>query len=509
MSLRRKAVPANRTGGISPIKAGLLLILLIAIAVYFGFTKRVPFKHHYTVNAVVQTSNLIAPGSPVRVAGVNVGKVVSTGRYKDSRYAQVTMQIEGDGRPVRRDASIKIRPRLFLEGNFYVELSPGKPGSAEMPDGGVIPISRTAVPVQLDQVLAVLKTDTRQALKQTAQGLGEGFGAKPTAAEDASQDPEVRGTTGGEAMNKTLATSPQALRDSGAVLRSLRGERKGDLSKAIAGLGDVTEQLASTEGSLTSLVRGFNTTVGTTAANAQALTASIQGLATTATTAKTTFRQLDAALPPARAAARDTAAAMRQLPDTIDAARPWLAQARPLLGDSELGGLLDDLQPSLTTLASFTHEAKDWVPRLDDFSRCMNEVFLPTARTKVEDGPLSADVENYKEFWYAMVGQAGEGASFDGNGSKLRIQSVGGTTPAKSGWSSVTGRPMFGNFTEPSTGTSPAFGGQAPPVRTDKRCYTNPVPDINGPASQGPGDGSRPSAAAPPAPVLTPAGSGR
>ncbi|MGX6447027.1 MlaD family protein [Patulibacter sp. S7RM1-6] len=497
MSPRRQAVPANRSGGVAPTTAGLLLILVIAVAVYFGFTKRVPFKHHYTVNAVVQTSNLIAPGSPVRIAGINVGKVVSTGRYRDSRYAEVTMQIDGDGRPIRRDASIKIRPRLFLEGNFYVELSPGKPGSPEMPDGGVIPISRTAVPVQLDQVLAVLKTDSRQALRQTAQGLGDGFGAPATAAEDASQDPEVHGTTGGEALNATLRTSPQALRDSGEVLRSLRGERKGDLSRAIAGLGDVTEQLASTDGSLVGLVRSFDATVGTTAANAQALTASIRGLATTATTAKTTFAALNAALPPARAAARDTAAAMRQLPDTIDAARPWLAQARPLLGDGELGGLLDDLQPALTSLASFTHESRTWTPKLDAFARCMNEVFLPTARIKVDDGLLSSGTENYKEFFSGMVAQAGEGASFDGNGSKLRIQTVGGTLPIKSGLFSISGLPGFGTFTQAPTGTSPAFTGKVPTIRTDKRCYANGVPDVNGPASRGPADGSNAGAAAP------------
>ena len=56
--------------------------------------------------------------------------------------------------PVHEDATLKVRPRLFLEGNFFVDLHPGTPSAPKLDDGGTIPLSQTATPVQLDQVLA-------------------------------------------------------------------------------------------------------------------------------------------------------------------------------------------------------------------------------------------------------------------------------------------------------------------------------------------------------------------
>ncbi|MES1192802.1 MAG: hypothetical protein ABUM26_00640, partial [Solirubrobacterales bacterium] len=59
----------NQKLGMSPLRAGLLAILLLSIAAYFGFTKAVPFQHHFEIQAVVKNSNLLRPRSPVRIAG--------------------------------------------------------------------------------------------------------------------------------------------------------------------------------------------------------------------------------------------------------------------------------------------------------------------------------------------------------------------------------------------------------------------------------------------------------
>jgi virulence factor Mce-like protein len=482
----------------SAAAAGALLLLIVAIGVFFGFTKKVPFKHHYTVTAVVRTSNLLAKGSPVRIAGVNVGTVVGTGRYRHGDLAEVRMQLTDAGRPLRQDASLKIRPRLFLEGNFYVDLQPGSPDAPELADGGIIPVTRTAVPVQLDQVLAVLQSDTRRALQETVSGLGDALGSKPTAKEDASQEPEVQGVTGGGALNRTLETSPEALRNGATVLTALRGRVNGDLSRAIEGLGDVTSALAQDEGALRGVVRNFATTVTATGENADALRRTVTALAETSSVGRTAFAQVRSALPPTRTAARDLSKAMAEVPGTIEAARPWLRQARPLLSDAELQGLLDEVRPTLTDTARLTRTARTLVPEVGAFAQCLNQVFLPTAMVKLDDGPLSVDAENYKEFWYALVGMNGEGQTFDGNGTKLRLQTIGGGTRIKTGHTNYSaqsgGLPQFGNITQPSTGTSPAFSAVLPPIRTDVACAKNAVPPLNGKASQGPGDGSAPSA---------------
>ncbi len=75
------------------------------------------------------------------------------------------MEIESRGLPIHSDATLKIRPRIFLEGNWFVELQPGSPSAKNVSSGHTIPITQTSDPVQLDQVLDALNTDTRANLQ--------------------------------------------------------------------------------------------------------------------------------------------------------------------------------------------------------------------------------------------------------------------------------------------------------------------------------------------------------
>ncbi len=49
---------------------GSSLIVIVVIAVYFGFTKHIPFKHGFRLKAEFATAVNIHPKSPVRIAGV-------------------------------------------------------------------------------------------------------------------------------------------------------------------------------------------------------------------------------------------------------------------------------------------------------------------------------------------------------------------------------------------------------------------------------------------------------
>ena len=67
----------------------------------------------------------------MRIAGVDVGIVTSVDRIgHGSNAAVVTMNIDNNGLPIHADATAAIRARIFLEGNFYVDLHPGTPSSA-------------------------------------------------------------------------------------------------------------------------------------------------------------------------------------------------------------------------------------------------------------------------------------------------------------------------------------------------------------------------------------------
>ena len=324
----------------------------------------------------------------------------------------------------------------------------------------------------------------------------------PTAAEDQNLDPSVRGLTGGEALNKTFDTSVASLRDSAIVSEALTGPHGDQLSHVVSGLAHASAGLARADGQLTSFISDFDRTLRTTAAQQQALRQTVRQLGPTVTNANTAFASLDRAFPATEQFSNDFASALPQLPPTITAAYPWLAQAKPLLSPSELQGLLRDLQPASGDLAALTHSTIQFLPQIDLFDRCITNVFLPTGNIVVKDGPLSAGVPNYQEFWYAMAGQAAEGQGADGNGNFLRIGGGGGPYKVESGQTNYFGNidTGFAQMAAPPLRTRPAFPNKVPPLQRTAPCYKQPVPDVNGPASIGPADGSHPNGPRPPLP---------
>ena len=59
----------------SPVAIGLIALGVLVLLVFLGFTKDIPFTTPYQVKATFESANSIRVGSPVRIAGVNVGKV--------------------------------------------------------------------------------------------------------------------------------------------------------------------------------------------------------------------------------------------------------------------------------------------------------------------------------------------------------------------------------------------------------------------------------------------------
>ena len=487
----------NHNLGMSPVRAGLLTLFLAAVLTYFGFTKAIPLRHHFEIQAVVKSSNLLRPKSPVRIAGVQVGEVVRMGRYKKTDLAVVTLRINDNGQPIHRDATIKIRPRLFLEGNFYVDLKPGTPGTGKLDDRGLIPVTQTAIPTQLDEVLTALQSDSRASLQDTLQGLGDTFNAKPTAAEDAVQDPAVRGMSGGQALNEALKTSPRSLKQGAQVFGALLGPHPHDLSKTVKNATKAFTALADEQDDLADFVVDFNKTMSMTAAHSAQLRTVVQELGPTVRHASQAFTTLDAGLPSLRRYSRELAVTLNEVPATVAAAEPWIAQAKPLLGDEELGGLLDELQPATSNLAKLGHATREWLPSIDLVNRCATDVLIPTGNLKVEDGALSTGQENYKEFFHSLVGMASEGGGFDGNGGFLRLQASGGASTIRTGKSNYTGQAYIGKPTLEPLMTRPAYGNKLPPYDRSVACKDNPVPTINDAASKGPADGKAPNAASP------------
>ncbi len=491
MSLFRRTdtrLRKERTGP-NPFLVGLIVLVIAGIGTFFGFAKHVPFTHGYQLKAVFPSANSIRKNSPVRIAGVNVGKVKKIARQPGSNAALVTMEIQDKGLPIHKDATLKIRPRIFLEGNFFVEISPGTPSSPTLDSGDTVPITQASEPVQLDQVLTALQRDTRVELQDALEGYGQALTYKPTALDDEGHDPEVQGLTGAEALNKASTHAPEAFRTTAIVNDAFLGTEPHDLSGVVKNVGDVAKALDTNEAQLKDLVTNFNHTMATFAGEATNLSTTIRLLPGVLRSANRALDSLNAAFPATRAFAREILPGVRETPATINAAFPWIAQTRGLLSQAELRGLVADLRPATTNLARVTDSTIQLLPEANLVSKCATNVILPTGDIKITDGALTTGKENYKEFWYTMVGLASEGANFDGNGEYVRFQPGGGDQTISTGkYGGAAGDTLFSNAPSKPLGTRPAYPGKRPPYNSDKPCYTNPLPDLNG-APSGPPDG--------------------
>ena len=115
---------------LTSVQWGVLALVVIGVLTYFGFAKNNPFTHPFELKATFETTSNLQLNSPVRVAGVEVGKVTKIeAASDDSTVSEVTMEVEESALPIHEDAEMKIRPRIFLEGNFFIDLKPGTPAA--------------------------------------------------------------------------------------------------------------------------------------------------------------------------------------------------------------------------------------------------------------------------------------------------------------------------------------------------------------------------------------------
>lgn len=471
----------------SNVTIAIVFILIFTIGPYLAFTGHVPFTSYgYELNATFANSANVALNSPVRIAGVDVGKVVSTSR--DGNDTRVTFTVEGDGRPIHDDAFAAIRPRIFLEGNFFVELDPGSPSAPELGSGGTIPVSRTSTAVQLDEVLSALQSPVRADLSQLLESYGTALTHEPSAAEDLTQLPEVKGKTGAQALNGAFKYGGDAGRYGAQVSNALLGTQQHDLSRLVAGAGRTFGALASREADLQGLIHNFNVFTGALATQSANLSTTIHLLAPTLRVAHASLVSLNRSLPPLRTYAIELTPAVAELPQLISSSKPFIAQVRPLLSGRELGGVARLLRESTPHLAAANQVSKETtLPQLNQLSLCTTKVLVPTANETIEDR-FSTGGPNYREFLYNLANFAGATQNFDGNGPYLRAQAGGG--PVLVGEPNPQGNPHTHSdqinyahtITDP-LGTQPRLGG-LPPLKPNVRCYTNPVPNVNGPLGQ-------------------------
>ena len=440
-----------------PLPIAIALVVVVLVGCFLAVAKDVPFLNEpYVISAAFKDSNGIKKGSPVRIAGVEVGKVTKVGATAvGARSATLELAIRDQGRPVKRDATAKIRPRIFLEGNFFVELSPGRPGSQELPEGGMIPIGQTANPVQFDQVLKALKSDVRTDLRSTFTGLAN-----------------TQGAGGGKAFNRSLDDQPAAYKFSAIVSEALLGEKPGDLGRYIKAQGQVSAAIDRDPQALRDLISNFNTTTAALADREADLRAALRELPVTLRTALPTLTALNEAFPAVRRFSVAAVPGIRSTGPAVDLLIPLVRQLRGLVGPDELGGLAQDLRTSTPPLARFARSSVPVLEQLRALGSCTNEVLVPFGNSTLEDKAFPAQGRVFEELPKSLVGLAGESRSSDANGQWFKTLGTGGLETVN------LGNGLLGSTATKMRGVNPPPQETRPPLEADAPCENQQTPDL-------------------------------
>ena len=394
---------------LSPFAAGAITLVAVVVVTYFGWTLTNPFAQPFTLRAVFRDSVGVRERAPVRIAGVEVGKVTKVepvaGR---SGAAAIEMEIEDEGLPIHADAVLKLRPRIFLEGNFFVDLHPGSPSAATVQDGHTIPVSQTAAPVLAGDALTLLQSDVRRDyqtfLEELAKGLDRG---------------------GAEDVNASIRYWAGAYRDLALTNdAALGGQRDRDLQRVLRGHGRTVAALGRNAETVRRLVGNLATTANALAREDAALEASVPALRDALRTGMPALASLNDALPSLRGFARDALPGVRSSVPTADAAIPFLAESRRLVSVRELRGLAGVLRRRLPTLVRLGEQGVGVLGEARQLSACMNEVLVPFIRSRFpnvaenppHDGEDIRDQQVRFQIQRGFPGLAGESRLADGNG---------------------------------------------------------------------------------------------
>jgi virulence factor Mce-like protein len=459
----------NQRRTLSNFAAGAIALVVTVVVVYFGFTKAIPFKHHFTISATFPTANNLRPNSPVRIAGVAVGKVVAVQHLRAGEPgALVKMQIQGNGLPIHKDATFAIRPRIFLEGNFFVDVHPGTPSAPALSDGDTVRSSRATTPVQFDQILTTLQTDTRKNLQILLHEYGTGV------------------SDGGSAgFNASIPYWEPAYKNSAIVNEATLGLKAHDLSGYIRGAGITAQALDNSPPALQNLITDFNVTARAFAVQQDNLSNTVAELPRTLRAARPALLALNNAFPPLRRLIVDFRPAVRSSLPAINASLPFVAQARKLVSQPELRGLVADLRPTVPSLAALNAASVPLYQEVRAASSCQNQVILPWSQNELVDpnfptrqGDGTTQLKVYQESVRYLPGIASESRTGDANQQWFRVLPGNGANIYN-----LTGLPagaggVFGASDLQFQGVKPGKLNR-PPLKPNVPCETQVAPSLS------------------------------
>lgn len=334
----------------------VMVVTITVLAILGGKRILFPPGGGYIVKAEFRDAAGLTKNSDVKIGGVPGGSIKDL-KLSDHDTALVTMELDKGAFPIGAGASAASRP-VNLLGEKYIDMNPGDL-SKPMPDGSMIPMSRTSRPVELDDVLNTLQPDVRARLRILINEAG------------------VAMTGRGTDLNKTIDQLPSALDQTSKLVASFGNEnqRLGDL---IERSDRVLAAFAAKGGDLQDFVDSAASTLSVTAAKrvelantVRAAPGTLRQLRATMTQLASTSQRLEPFAGQLRKSAPVLASTLKELPAFAQDAKPALAAVRATapsltrLGDQGRSPVRR-LRPTSMRLATF---ARDLKPLVDSFDK--------------------------------------------------------------------------------------------------------------------------------------------
>ncbi|NLU82413.1 MCE family protein [Rhodococcus sp. HNM0569] len=191
-----------------------VVVLAIVAAVSFALA---PWRSKAEYTAEFRTTRGLYVGDDVRIMGVAVGSITQI-EPRGDRVA-VTFEVDAD-RPIPADANaVSMAPTLVSA--RFVQLTPAYTGGPTLAAGATIPVERTAVPVEWDEIteqLGRLTTDLGPGAGDPQGPLGEVLGVAAANAE--GNGPALRDSL--ESLSGALRSLSDGRSDLFGTLANLR-----------------------------------------------------------------------------------------------------------------------------------------------------------------------------------------------------------------------------------------------------------------------------------------------
>jgi virulence factor Mce-like protein len=455
-----------------PGRAALISVIVIAAIGIYAFHPSLTQGSRFHLTGLFAGSPGLTTNAPVRVAGYDVGRVTGLERGPGNT-AEVHMELDHNAPPLYAGSTMRVRPRIFLEGGFYIDLQPGAPRGSKLDDGATIPLAQTAIAVQSDQPLSRFdskaRADTATILHELARALGGG---------------------GARQIRELTRESPAMLRPSAIVAKSSRGLRQGELSALIDNAAAASGALAPVTRELEGVVVDGDRTYRALAEHSGELGSTIRQADAALRETPATLRAVDRTLPVLDSYSTLAFPVLDRLPRSLRSTSELLAQSTALAQPDALPRLLRTLAPTIKRLPLFEERSMPLYGHVEPVSECVTRKVDPVMDAKLDDGPLSTGRPVWLDNLHGLAGSAGVMQNFDANGPYLRYE--GGLSDQSFSTGDVPGvGRLVGLSSKPLLGVRPVWNGPTPPpFRPNADCRTQAVPSLK--AETGPPPVSHP-----------------